>query len=78
MKDLIAKARLFINHEEHRATILVGTFIASVGEIHAQWPDAVSSLPQWPWLVSLENHAYAVLGLLVVYTRLRRFLKEAP
>lgn len=75
MNALIAKVRLFIFHAKGKVTTYVGLAIAGAGEARNQWPDLIAALPQWHWLVSLEGHTFFILGLLVVYTRVRRLLQ---
>lgn len=77
MKAFIAKLQLFFFHAKSKVTTYVGLLIASAGEARNEWPDMTAALPQWHWLVALEAHAFFILGLLVVYTRVRRLLKDA-
>ncbi len=79
---MLDKIKLFYFHAKGKVTTYVGLLIASAGEIRNEWPDALSNLPQWPSIVWIENHVlshiFVALGFLVVYTRVRRLLKDAP
>lgn len=74
---MFAKTKLFYHHAKTKATTYVGLLIASAGEIRNEWPNVIESLPTWRWLVWIEGHTFTALGLLVVYTRVRRLLKES-
>lgn len=74
---LVDELKLFLNEAKTKATTYVGLLIASAGELRAQWPEFIDKLPHWRWLVTIENHTFTALGLLVVYTRVRRLLKDA-
>jgi hypothetical protein len=71
------KLAVFYAEARSKVTTYVGLFIASAGEIRNSWPDLTSNLPTWPWLTWIENHTFVALGLLVIYTRVRRALKDA-
>ena len=58
-----------------KMTVWVGLLIASSSEVKDSWGDITSNLPQWTWLVWTEKHLFAVLGLVVVYARVRRAMK---
>jgi hypothetical protein len=64
----------FFHEARTKVTTYVGLLIASAGEIRASWPDVMAQLPSWPWLIWLANHTFMLLGLLVIYTRIRRSL----
>lgn len=68
------KLLLFYNEAKNKVTVYVGLFIASAAEIRANWPDLASNLPSWHWLQWGASHFYVGLGLLVIYTRVRRAL----
>lgn len=75
MGNLIDHLLNFFHEAKNKVTTYVGLLIASAGEIRNEWPDITSQLPNWHWLVWLENHTFTLLGLLVIYTRVRRMLK---
>lgn len=75
MKSIIDYFVRLYHEAKGKLTTYVGLLIASAAEIRNSWPDITSNLPSWPWLVWLENHAFAILGVLVIYTRVRRALK---
>lgn len=77
MNALIAKVRLFLYHARSKVTTYVGLLIASAAEIRNEWPELISNMPKWHWLTVAENHTFTILGLLVIYTRVRRLLQGA-
>jgi hypothetical protein len=71
------KITAFYHAAKTKVTTYVGLLIASAAEIRNEWPSAVEKLPHWPGLVWLESHTFTLLGFLVIYTRVRRLLKES-
>jgi hypothetical protein len=74
---LKAKATLFVREARGKLSTYIGLLIASSAEIRDQWPDIISGLPDWRWITWTEHHAFTLLGLLVVYARVRRALSSA-
>ena len=74
LKELHLHALHFFHESRTKVTAYVGLLIASAGEIRNEWPNFTADLPHWPWLLWLSDHTFALLGLLVVYTRVRRAL----
>ncbi len=70
------KLVLFYNEARTKVTTYVGLLIAGSAELRNQWPDITAQLPKWPWLLWAETHFLVLLGFLVVYTRVRRLLKQ--
>jgi hypothetical protein len=73
---MIQWSKKFWNEARDKLTTYVGLLIASAAEIKDNWPDIVNNLPKWPAVIWLERHAFALLGLLVVYTRVRRAMRN--
>jgi hypothetical protein len=71
---MLAKLKLFWTEARSKLTVYVGLLIASSAEIRNMWPEITGQLPPWPPMIWLEHHAFAVLGIAVVYTRVRRVL----
>jgi hypothetical protein len=74
MKQFLVR---FYHEAKDKLTCYLGLLIASAAEIQAEWPTVVSQLPHWSWLVTVEHHVLVILGLLVIYARVRRKLKDA-
>lgn len=70
------KLKLFWTHAKGKLTTYVGLLIAGAAEIRNEWPTLTDQLPHWKWLTGIEAHAFTVLGLLVIYARVRRLLKD--
>jgi hypothetical protein len=70
--DAYAKVKLFINEARTKVTTYVGLLIAMLAEAHDSWSQFSGALPGW--LHTHERQIYASLGILVIWTRVRRAL----
>lgn len=81
MKALLSKvwARVCVLFHEARTkmTTYVALLVASAGELRDQWSQVTDNLPHWKWLVWCESHAFAILGVLMVWARVRRALADS-
>lgn len=71
---MFEKLKFAFHEAKTKATTYVGLAIASSAEIRDQWPQIAVYTKGHPTLEWLSSHTYVVLGLLVVYTRIRRAL----
>jgi hypothetical protein len=78
----IDKAKLFLKEAGGKVTTYVALSIAGIAQLaeHAEdlrnnLPQLMAFLPPLPHLVSISHYIESALGLLVVYTRVRRMLK---
>jgi phosphoheptose isomerase len=65
------------NEAKDKLSTLVGLLVASAGEIRENWRDVTDSIPQTKVTLFLEHHIFVILGLLVIYARIRRALKAS-
>lgn len=74
MLDYVKK---FYAQAKGKATTYVGLLIASSAEIRDNWSGVADFVKGHPTLEWLADHVFVTLGLLVVYTRIRRAMKES-
>jgi hypothetical protein len=70
------KLKLFWTEAKGKVTTYVGLLIASSAEIRDNWSgvsDFVKGHPRAEWAA---NHVFVLLGLLVIWARVRRALKS--
>lgn len=74
MLDYVKK---FMAEAKGKLTTYVGLLIASAAEIRDNWSgvaDFVKGHPRAEWVA---NHVFVLLGLLVIYARVRRALNQS-
>lgn len=76
MNIILAKLKLWFNEARTKATTYVALLVVSAGELRDQWSWMTAQLPSWHWLQWLEAHAFAILGVLMVWARIRRAVKQ--
>lgn len=83
MSAIVAKIRLFLHHAHDKLTTYVGLAVAgfSVLADKAQslvdsYPSLQAYLPQNARLLTILHYVIGALGLLAVYTRVRRLMGE--
>lgn len=69
---MIAYSKRFWGEAKGKVTAYLGVAIAAAGETYANWDLIQPVLPHWPWVARIAPHVFAILGLCVVYARVRR------
>lgn len=52
----------------------VAMVVAGAGELRDNWGQIEPYVPHWPWATWLAHHIFILLGILVIYARIRRAL----
>lgn len=68
----------FIAQAKGKLSTYLGLLIGSAAEIRENWSGVTDFVKGHPLLQHMANHAFLVLGLLVIYARIRRAMKETP
>lgn len=72
---MLDKVKLFYHEAKGKLSTYVGLVIASSAEIRDNWSGVTNFVKGHPQAEWTANHVFVVLGLLVVYARVRRALK---
>lgn len=72
------KLKQAVQEAKGKVTTYVGILIASSGEIRDNWSQVNDFTKGHPYLDWAAKHVYVVLGVLVIYTRIRRALNARP
>ena len=75
--EVKVKAQKYWAAAKREETVIFAAFLGSVETLHANFGELTENLPHWHWLSRLEHWIFAMLGFLVVYTRLKRILADA-
>lgn len=76
LKNLWAKAVKAFHEAKTKATTYVALLVASAGELRGMWQWIVDNLPKGRLITWLETHAFALLGVAMVWARIRRALQQ--
>jgi hypothetical protein len=77
MNKILAHLKMLASEMPTKLTTYAAILVASAGELRGQWGELVELLPHWHWVRHIEAHAFALLGALMVYARLRRLFTGA-